>query len=425
LDILDFHTPKQMKGGRYITPAMADKMAYDSGTARRIYENQPIEKRAFKGGRTGRKATENLFSALDDPDYLPVDPPPKYYPPKPPSATPETPAALTLAERRKQDFDRLMELGGPVGDGKRLDSSDQRYRDIMLGGGAAAAAGLSGLGAAEEGEDDKATVGSLTKLRRKIAMAANPAWNLRESKKVAAKALPGEMFATRAQNSSFMDLNPKNRRGGAYVYASQVLPGERDINNLRGDSYFNIYLKPGVTGSKPPQEGGMKELKGFIKPKNPLTLNTDTFFGSDVNNIVPRGPKSGKYRDPVVSDIAYEAQKDSKAINAHLPRTLKLNNVDIRQIGSRDERLGKSPRLGISRDAVGDFLLNKYAKKYGYDSIVPREVTIPGGDTWRSREFLLPAESRWDNKPQFTASMHAILKELGVDPKRTWKNSKK
>lgn len=68
---------------KYITPADAKRIRPDSiEIATKIYRSQPVEARAFKAGETSLKSTSRLLEALADADFLPPDPPPKWYPPR-------------------------------------------------------------------------------------------------------------------------------------------------------------------------------------------------------------------------------------------------------------------------------------------------------------------------------------------------------
>lgn len=87
------------------------------------YKRQPIEARAYKAGATSRKSNSKLFEALVDPDSLPADPPPVYYPS----------AADTKKARDRARFERFMELQD-VKPGPKINLTDQKYQDLLFNG---------------------------------------------------------------------------------------------------------------------------------------------------------------------------------------------------------------------------------------------------------------------------------------------------
>lgn len=325
---------------KYISPPSSSKrrnplQALEDWKQFRQYKKQPLEARAFKAGATSGKSVEKLFEALGN--------------------------------------DKLGAIGG-------------------LG-----AALVGGAATSRSSDDDQAVVGRLTKLRRKIALANNPAAFL--DKPLDGIALPkpyaDKYRVTRAQNTDMVLPEQGNRRGGNYVIAEPI---DRPFQgNSNKPSYHFQYQNDNPTTTA---EGGRNVINNYAEPKNPFRVPVSTFFGNHVEKVIPSGHAKG--RSPEL------ARFDKKNPNQFLPKHLKLNNVDIRKMGK--DAVSGLP--GVGTDAFGDYLLNKYAKHYGYDSVVPRAFQKKAK---AGHEMMLPNESRWDKKPATVASMETMLGALDKD----------
>ena len=78
--------------------------------------------------------------------------------------------------------------------------------------------------------------------------------------------------------------------------------------------------------------------------------------------------------------------------------------------------------LGVSDDAVGDYLLNRYAKSYGYDAVTPRKIG------YRGREVSIPAQGRYDAAPNYAMNWDTLQRnvgnEIGLSPYEAMKPKK-
>jgi len=250
-----------------------------------------------------------------------------------------------------------------------------------------------------------AAVPGIVKFRRNIMKAGSPEYWAKSMK--TAVSVPGaiklpeesrQLKLIRAQNTPG-DINPNNRRGGQYFTANN--PGSEHV---AGKGYLVQHANPA--------EGGKHLIEANINPVNPLPLRSTSWFGNSARSTVGIGGNttgtrhySQEYVPKPTQGRSLEQLRDlssggnPSALNEVLPKRIRLNNADVRKI-NQGPRTGP---LGVSTDALGDYLINKYAKSYGYDAAAPGRNLRHSG--MYGEEIMVPSTGRHDVKDAFQVKL--------------------
>ena len=277
----------------------------------------------------------------------------------------------------------------------------------LAGGGweddAARAAGsylkmMKGLAQSGEAGVLMSAVPTLKKFQRQLQIASNP--RALEYMASVPKAATSNLVEKGAEPSKFIRyhnygpmMNPAERRGGSYV---QSYPGREGAKPWsKQDNAYN-YKTSGANTA----EGGAYPVSGTAEPKNTLGLGSHTYHGSDAEKSIGASGRVTWYSargDEHYTDLpsgkdnftTESFRYDTKSVNKKLPAKMRLNNTDFRKIGTSND----GPEIGFSDDAVGDYLLNKYAQANGYDSYAAKTI----GD--KGRELVLTTPRKRDMRP--------------------------
>ena len=291
------------------------------------------------------------------------------------------------------------------GAGNRGAESLQKFLEMLENNKAAAAGASSALAAGmftnpeSSSEDSQAAVPGWKKLQRAVALArsgrlADPIPYDRVPGSV--KGLDDALKVQRAENLADVTPSPLQRRGLYYTLA------EPPRYNFQMERPSSAYQNSYSSLTNPGSEGGSRGVLGAIQPRNPLLLNTTSFYGYEAPDILGKGRKVSR-------------ANSWEELNKALPKKYRLNNTDIRNFKSDPNRDYKW------NDTIGDLVLSKYMKKEGFDAGIPRamrERLVKNKPAYQ-REVVFPSESRWDRAPQFTSNWKTLADYAAAGPELT------